>query len=685
MMDRMKAICRAIRHEPLPKSKCYAKQDVDDDKVNSRMYASAKITPAEIEGRKFDILSIAIFEPDKKYKGYNHGTYQYDIQLKPSPRVILFFADREFLYKDSSGTMRIDDNYGGWHWDKTRWIYGLDLVQEYMKFDGTGKDIFRRIQQEARYRRDDRIIRMHRKETDVIDAIMDLVPELPKDIDSFIRNVVTQDSRYIYYKKGRDKEAYCTYCRKDVPLNNKKAYHNAPGRCPCCGKKITYKAKGKSTLVRDEYSFAIMQNTPRGLVIRYFKLSISFKDHYRNPETYYFEVRREFINTREEFEWRVYKQRNERWCKADGTWHYWATAAYLYTKNLREVLKGSQYQYSAIYEFARAYGRNFNIERYLQEYRSFPGLEYLVKLKLTNLAAAAAQGMHGGLNKYGKGPLEIMRLPKDKINQAVRLNANADMHRCLVALCDKRISVADRDLIWFQKHCNGSDQLADLLHHMTFARMKRYLTEQLGPSVAERKRRDELIAENNRYMKIAYDYNFAGLFHCFVDYIKMCELVGKDMTSTQVLFPPDIMKAHDDMSAVKEILKSQREDEGIKKVAAQFAALEFKDKTFMIRMPSGAGEIIEEGNALGHCVGRAGYIEKMLKGRTLIMFLRKVESPDKAYYTIEFNPDSKEILQCRGKSNCGKTKDVEKFVNKYMRKVKLMEIALPEEGHGTAV
>ena len=45
------------------------------------------------------------------------------------------------------------------------------------------------------------------------------------------------------------------------------------------------------------------------------------------------------------------------------------------------------------------------------------------------------------------------------------------------------------------------------------------------------------------------------------------------------------------------------------------------------------------------------------------IFIRKKSEPDKPFYTLEYNPKTENIVQCRGSHNCGKTPEVEAFVN----------------------
>ena len=61
--------------------------------------------------------------------------------------------------------------------------------------------------------------------------------------------------------------------------------------------------------------------------------------------------------------------------------------------------------------------------------------------------------------------------------------------------------------------------------------------------------------------------------------------------------------------------------------------LKYKGEEFLITIPEDPWLIEEEANILGHCVRT--YIQPMTEGRTLILFLRKVDDPDTPYVTLE--------------------------------------------------
>jgi len=60
-----------------------------------------------------------------------------------------------------------------------------------------------------------------------------------------------------------------------------------------------------------------------------------------------------------------------------------------------------------------------------------------------------------------------------------------------------------------------------------------------------------------------------------------------------------------------------------------------------------------------------------VKGETAIFFVRKLEEPDKPYYTLEWK-DHK-VVQCRGFHNCDMTPEVKAFTEIFGEQMKEYE------------
>jgi tRNA/tmRNA/rRNA uracil-C5-methylase (TrmA/RlmC/RlmD family) len=89
----------------------------------------------------------------------------------------------------------------------------------------------------------------------------------------------------------------------------------------------------------------------------------------------------------------------------------------------------------------------------------------------------------------------------------------------------------------------------------------------------------------------------------------------------------------------------------------------FETKSFAIVIPNTTGEIIYEGQQLHHCVGT--YVDRVIKGETVILFIREKETLDSPFYTMEVK--NGKVVQVRGKNNCDMTTQVKQFVESFKR------------------
>ena len=85
----------------------------------------------------------------------------------------------------------------------------------------------------------------------------------------------------------------------------------------------------------------------------------------------------------------------------------------------------------------------------------------------------------------------------------------------------------------------------------------------------------------------------------------------------------------------------------------------------MLVVPKNADDIKAEGETLHHCVG--SYVERIAKGETSIFFVRKADSPDKPYFTLEWKDN--DIIQCRGLHNCDMPPEVNAFTQAFKKKM----------------
>lgn len=138
----------------------------------------------------------------------------------------------------------------------------------------------------------------------------------------------------------------------------------------------------------------------------------------------------------------------------------------------------------------------------------------------------------------------------------------------------------------------------------------------------------------------------------YADYITAADGCGLDLSNSIYLLPKDFWEKHDTVTAAwSAICANRRNSEVNQKYKARLQKLTARylywSDTLLIRAPINAGEIVEEGKRLEHCVG--GYADRHLSGKTTILFLRRKDKPHVPLVTIEM--DGNTIRQVYGYHN----------------------------------
>lgn len=133
----------------------------------------------------------------------------------------------------------------------------------------------------------------------------------------------------------------------------------------------------------------------------------------------------------------------------------------------------------------------------------------------------------------------------------------------------------------------------------------------------------------------------------YLNYLKKCAELKKQITSNTINRPKDINAAIRQINsqydiANNPILKQIRETTDAAELKETFDSLklyEYSDPKYMIIPPSKPEDIIAEGTALNHCVAKTSmYLNRIYNHESYIMFLRKADSEDKPWYTLEVEP-----------------------------------------------
>lgn len=534
---------------------------------------------------------------------------------------------------------------------------------------------------------DDRLKARHKKETNKIDKKMEMVPEKPEGFEKWAHKVAMGDKRYLVYKaasKQKSTVGYCTYCKKKVEIDIKtmRPKNKKRGNCPNCGSPVTFIPKGYfPAYQRDSKWVCLIQKVATGILERYFhvhqeiKRDETYKENFSIEELcrVFLEETDQGIVNLDSYEWGVYKQHGlPRWCPDQNRKN--CAYAVVYIENLPEVFEDTVYQYCALDLYQKKLDCNpIPVWHFMNIYPTATYLEMFLKTGLVNLAGAIVKGNAYELNIDGKTPVEILGIPKNYISILREIDGTTSELRLLKQCEADKILPSAKDIHEFYQKFGGNDELLGVInHHMSIRKFIKYMDKQ-RKSLPKHKEtschaawgdswhysQEERIQE--RYKNLSKDW---------LDYISWCLILKYNLKDMYVLLPPDFGKAHDRVMKEYQAFKDEQErkrqaemEKLIKEalaIAGNLPAMMMKAKGLMMLLPKSGDEIKEEGRILHHCVGT--YVERVAKGETMILFVRKEAEPSVPYFTLEYR-DGK-VIQCRGKNNCSMTKDVQAFERK---------------------
>lgn len=527
-----------------------------------------------------------------------------------------------------------------------------------------------------------RLMKKHKKETDVIDADMEKFGELPDDYQVFIEEKVFKDEDYIFYNTKK-KRAFCTSCKKAFILKNKHLWHETIGIwndhedvkhnsevcCPYCNKFLLAKSEGMSrqSLVSVGWS-VLVQSHNEEVLTRYFCHTKDFRIDFHNPKITtnegYRTVHRADKVT--DYMWARYRTTGDmRWCYYRDRGSSWYPPAetvaprsvVMYNINLQETVAGTCMKYSVPDIFIENIANDKSyfdspwlVDNYFNSYRKYPFIEQLLKVGFYRMTRDFLEDRHSAHVKLNDGQKSILGTLGINKNQYNMLRKTGDPRMKDLEILRYKPDLKwneFEDLRWLQNDgcLDVYEKYIDLMKYTTLHKLRRYISEQ----------------------KITYAQDY-------FDYIGWLEKMGYNMRNEFNLFPKNFGKAHDEMSKqyVKFKDKQTREDakrfnrflKKLKKETAEVEAMNLNIDGLFIRLPNKLEELKKEGESLHHCVGT--YMERVEKGETMIFFIRQKAAPEKPYYTLEWRG---RVIQCRGFHNCDMTPEVKAFVKIFQKKM----------------
>lgn len=575
------------------------------------------------------------------------------------PEYILFLSAQENKYdtymprekkwsRAKLGNLRLRDSNYRDTYSRMLWISDEDedAVRRYLNETGDAVSAIGTWQTNA----------MHRKEIQEIDRVMDQVTETPADFGQWVREEAFWKRQYIFYS-AKEGKAYCTACKQTIKTKMK-SLHNKYITCPACGRKVMAKSWKKQKSLRDDQTAALIQRIPEGLIVRiffcwkYHEIENNWKEKVYISETDR-QLYRLNMNLMRDYEYANFKQTGKlRWCRSRYT--YQMVSAAVYHGNIREVLEGTKIEDAEIETMLkREKGEKVEIRNLLN-----PGniTKYLIRAGLTKLAIEDMSSACLIINEQGKSAGEALGINGDRINRLKKLNGGKITLKWLQYEEETGIKIRQRTLERLEdKGINRRDLDTALQCGVTPERALNYIEKQT-------RAQSDTMTE-------------------WRDYLKMAREEHLDVHDDIVRMPKELHKRHNELVELrnkkedeKKLKEYRKYDRQIRKRLEEVKIYLWEDKNYMIVPAAKCEELMREGRALHHCVGANDtYMKRMAAGTSWILFLRRKEHPEEAYYTIEISMKNDEIMQSYSeydrKPDWGKIKKVlKKFKESVKRK-----------------
>ena len=496
---------------------------------------------------------------------------------------------------------------------------------------------------EGRERRE----KVWRRKKDRIDDLMALVPSAPDGLDDFVMRKVFPYDYLFPADPGADEDPewvrgktfHCTACG-NIHRYDRPPKLGMPAACRQTGRTVIRKRKGAA--VREQEAVLVFQEIDRGRsVMRFFRAARKGSEDFR--DFIIAEEARIIMNRNESAEKdRVYYGQNrwlDEWDQEWGTGNVWNIKigrCWCYPEGIGEALAGTAYEKAPVGKIA-ACGWKLD---YNQVVLSAAGtksggniaavLEYMTAMGMHRMVAETA-GIYlhwghysGPLHQKADSAAGIFGIDMQRVRRLAALDGGSVILDWLRYEKDAGIRIRDEVLRWMQEKGLTRHALGFILDRMSPEQVKNYIVRE------------------------GACHSVLRTIETWKDYLSMSARLGLDVQDAIVYRTKNLYMRHDE--AVEEFARRKEEIEaaeyeekygGITRACARIRdKFDYVGEEFRIVTPRGAKDIIEDSRQLHHCAGASDrYYDRIEQDETYILFLRRNSEPDKAYYTLEVEPD----------------------------------------------
>lgn len=491
----------------------------------------------------------------------------------------------------------------------------------------------------------------------IINDEIDTMP-LPKDFQKWLQNIVFENKYKMFFERLGPHSYLCScqHC-KTTNIRLDKVKNGVISKCPICNAKVVFRNEKFCKTINEDAFVSFVQKMKDGsFIVREFK--VIRVTEYMNYHFSICEMERCYFD--KDLLTHLWFHRVDRYNNKIGCYEtVWYNGMYknmfytlpanmhLYPKNLKNIFAKSKLQYSSLDLYAKK--TMVDAPMFIFQFNARPYYEYLIKLKLfkllTNLIYDDCNNWayRGLLNFNSNNMKDILKLTGKYYIYAIKHNVSYKELAALQILQKFGCDITKNHLL-YTKELEHIIRGRDLhcFNYIGFENLIKYSKEQKSVLITA----------------FLSDYE---------DYIRACEGLKYNLKDTMYLKPRNFKVMHDRTLQLWQDLQKKNKEKMLKQKLKKYIPLAFSSMKYSLIVPKCSQDILDEGKQLKHCVGT--YIDRIVEGDSIILFVRKTSSINESYYTLEINPNTMTMVQCRGLNNKTANKEILKFIDGWLNKV----------------
>ena len=587
------------------------------------------------------------------------GTATRRYWISKAQRGMQVFFEEKFSYKPHrvpgkmygasiDQELPIDPWYGATH------VLYSTVENEKAIFDFCGKaeSVNKAVSKFMRSQRKAETDQKHERERQKMREWFELLPPIPEEESQWERDCVTIKDRYFFYEyTGRKlQKGWCSHCGAKSELPNVKQFKW--GECPHCKSKIMFRSiKWLQNPRHNWYEVMLLQRAGKYIASRILHVHVrhEIKNGVPGTEISHGEYSRQFYTLLLEPAACFSKGPGTFAATVDGFHKDMLEApARISPVGLEKLRKesGLKAPLETLAERGKLHGRWPEFAKEALR----PEIEYLIKLGLYSLCADELYTGYGHKRRLFKGTTatEIIGLPMNEIDKLRRVDAPGGAFDLIRQLYKTGYVLKPEDMQQIIRLDLDQTKITALWEMAQARSMKKalnYIEKQMG-------------SHNGNHVLTEWR-----------DYMGMAKAAGWDINNDMIMFPKHLKKAHDEAITAVEIKKNEKTDRKIRKQAERLTPICWSFDGLHLIPAKSVSDLVKEGRALSHCVGRGGYAEKMARGESAIFFIRRNSAPAEPYVTLELSLKTGKVLQCYGKKDNFPGDKVKKFYLRWEKEI----------------